>query len=160
MTNAKVSVAPKKNKGMVSPKSLQVPTAAKTNVFTALVAKQNETNQKAAVETAKVVAKTTTADAGVAVQVAAKIGFVRKEQNGRKDYTPHTTGNLIWQTADTLQALTPLTPITSAAMKLALPHVNPNSISCGLSHWRKFHGTMRVKGQQPVAPVVSEIKNS
>jgi hypothetical protein len=92
-------------------------------------------------------------DTGTAVQLAAKAGFVRTEQNGRKDYVPNSIGALIWQTADKLQALTPDTPITSAIVRVALPNVKATSIQCGLSHWRKFHGTLRVKGA--AAPVVA-----
>ena len=48
--------------------------------------------------------------------------------------------------ADVLQAVTPNTALKSEAMRLALPDICPGSVSSGLTHWRQFHGTVRVKG--------------
>lgn len=70
---------------------------------------------------------------------------VLAEQNGRKSYTPGSIGHKIWETADKLQHKVPNTPVTASAMRLALPDVSSRSISSGLSHWRKFNGTLRVK---------------
>ena len=69
----------------------------------------------------------------------------RAEQNGRKEYTPGTIGDKIWHAADALQAHTPNTPVTAEAVRIALPEVNAASVSAGLSHWRKFQGTMAVR---------------
>jgi hypothetical protein len=79
------------------------------------------------------------------VPVPAMPIFVRQEQNGRKEYTPGTTGYRIWQAACTLQAVTPSTPVRAESVRIALPDINPASVSAGLSHWRKFNGTLRVK---------------
>lgn len=142
---------------LAAPQAPEAP-ATPTAPLTAFVAAQQAVNTQAAEATAQVAAEVTVPSTGAAVQVAAKAGFTRTVQNGRGDYTPHTIGALIFQTATALQALTPNTPITSAAVKLALPHIKATSISCGLSHWRKFNGTMRVKGQPravaaPATPV-------
>ena len=155
---AAATKAPSKNKGMISPKSaavaaakpLEAPPSAHTP-FTAFVAAQQKKTEVAKVATAKAADKTSMPDAGTAIQQAAKAGFIRTVQNGRKDYTPNSIGALIWQTADALQKATPNTPVTSAAVRLALPHVKPASVSAGLSHWRKFNGTMRVKAVAVVA---------
>jgi hypothetical protein len=124
------------------------------NAFTLFAATQKAQNKKAKTASAKAVATTTMPATGTAVQLAAKAGFTRTVQNGRGNYTPNSIGALIWQTATALQAATPGTPVTSAAVRLALPHVKPTSVSCGLSHWRKFCGTLRIKGVPPalVAP--------
>lgn len=146
----------KKNKGMVSQgpgKAPKLATPPANSPFTALVASQQKQAGKAATETAKVAAATTMPNTGVAVQQAAKAGFTRTIQNGRGNYTPNSIGALIWQTADALQAVTPNTPIQASAVRAALPHIKPASISAGLSHWRKFNGTLRVKGAVKVAPV-------
>lgn len=71
--------------------------------------------------------------------------FIRHERNGRKEYTPGTIGHRIWATADALQAATPHMPVVAEAVRIALPDVKPASVSAGLSHWRKYRGTMRVK---------------
>lgn len=71
---------------------------------------------------------------------------VLREQNGRKEYTPGTIGERIWQAALLIQAATPNTPVQAASVRAALPDVSPASVSAGLSHWRKFNGTLRVKG--------------
>jgi hypothetical protein len=113
-------------------------------------ASQQKKTAAAETATAKVADKTSMPDVGTAIQLAAKEGFVRTMQNGRKDYTPNSIGALIWQTATALQAVTPNTPVNSAAVRLALPHVKPASVSAGLSHWRKFNGTARAK-PAPVA---------
>lgn len=126
---------------------------AKTpNAFSAFVAAQKKATEVAAKATEKAVVRTSTPDVGVAVQLAAKEGFQHTEQNGRKDYTPHTIGRLIWDTASALQAITPNTPVTSAAVRIALPHVKARSVSAGLSHWRKFCGKTRTKGVAVSAP--------
>lgn len=70
---------------------------------------------------------------------------VREEHNGRKAYTPGTIGERIWAAANALQAATPNTPVVATAVYLALPDVNKRSVSAGLSHWRKFCGTLHVK---------------
>lgn len=72
---------------------------------------------------------------------------VLAEHNGRKEYTPGTIGSVIWQVADELQKVTPNTPVTASAVRIALPTVKPASVSAGLSHWRKFHGTLHTKMQ-------------
>lgn len=147
-----------KNKGQVSagagkPPKLAVPP---TSPFGALVANQQKVAAQAATKVAATVAATNMPNAGVATQQAAKLGFTRTIQNGRGNYTPNSIGALIWQTATALQALTPNTPVQAGAVRLALPHVAPASISAGLSHWRKFCGTMRIKGQgKPPAPAVA-----
>lgn len=142
---------PKANKGMRAP-ALVTPQVV--SPFTALVAAQQKVAAVAVVKTTGAVVASTMPNVGVAVQQAAKLGFTRTVQNGRGNYTPNSIGALIWQTATALQALTPNTPINAAAVRLALPQVKPASVSAGLSHWRKFCGTMRVKGQTP-APVVA-----
>lgn len=147
-----------KNAKTVSP-LLVAPTTATAplnNALTALVAKQAATNAQAASAANVAADAVTMPSVGTAVQQAAKAGFTRTVQNGRGDYTPNSIGALIWQTASALQDATPNTPVTSAAVRLALPHVKPASVSAGLSHWRKFCGTMRVKGQAP-APVVAPV---
>jgi hypothetical protein len=158
MSKATTTIAPvaKKNKGMISPKAVQPKLATPPNAFTAFVATQQKKTEVAQKETTKAADKTSMPDAGTAIQQAAKAGFVRTVQNGRKDYTPNSIGALIWQTADALQKATPATPITSAAVRLALPHVKPASVSAGLSHWRKFNGTMRVKAAAVVVPEISK----
>lgn len=70
---------------------------------------------------------------------------VLREQHGRKEYTQGTIGWRIWQAAMALQAITPNTPVTAEAVRIALPDVNPKSISAGLSHWREFEGTLHTK---------------
>ena len=153
-TTAPAAPVVKKNKGQISPKSaaLKAPDAVKANnPFASFVASQQKVTAAAETGAAKVADKTSMPDTGTAVQLAAKEGFVRTIQNGRKDYTPNSIGALIWQTADKLQALTPNTPITSAIVRTALPHVKPASVQAGLSHWRKFHGTLRVKGAAAAA---------
>lgn len=122
------------------------------NGFTQFVAAQKKATETAQKDTTAAVAHTSTPDVGVAVQQAAKVGFTHTEQNGRKDYTPHTIGKLIWDTAEKLQAITPNTPVTSAAVRVALPNVKPASVSAGLSHWRKFCGTLRVKAVAQPTP--------
>ena len=135
----------KKNKGMrASTPKLATPPAA-TSPFAALVAAQQKAAATATTKTAVAVVATNMANVGVAVQQTAKAGFTRTVQNGRGNYTPNSIGALIWQTATALQALTPSTPIQASAVRLALPHVKAASVSAGLSHWRKFCGTMRVK---------------
>jgi hypothetical protein len=139
--------APAKGKGIQAPTANKGNQAPETpNAFSAFVAAQQKTNNAAAQQSAAAVAATNMPATGTAVQQAAKAGFTRTIQNGRGDYTPNSIGALIWQTATALQAATPGTPVTSAAVRLALPHVKPASVSAGLSHWRKFCGTMRVKG--------------
>lgn len=157
MANApSTSTSTKANKGQVSngkgkaPKLVTPPTAA--NPFGALVAAQQKQATTAATATAATASKTTMPNTGVAVQQAAKAGFTRTVQNGRGNYTPNSIGALIWQTATALQAVTPNTPIQAAAVRTALPHVKPASISAGLSHWRKFNGTLRVKGAAKATP--------
>ena len=71
---------------------------------------------------------------------------VLREQNGRKEYTPGTIGERIWLAAVAIQTATPNTPVQAASVRAALPDVSPASVSAGLSHWRKFNGTLRVKG--------------
>jgi hypothetical protein len=151
MSNAKTvtKTAIKNVANKVRTKLVQAPVKA-PNAFTAFVAAQQKTNNAAVQQTAKTVAATNTPATGVAVQQAAKVGFTRTVQNGRGNYTPHTIGAQIWACATALQAATPGTPVTSAAVRLALPHVAPASVSAGLSHWRKFNGTMRVKGKPAV----------
>lgn len=147
---------------LVAPKSLtapveapvhavEAPVPATVNPFTAFVATQQATNAQAATQAAQAAALVSMPSTGTAVQQAAKAGFTRTIQNGRGDYTPNSIGALIWQTATALQAATPNTPVNAAAVRLALPHVKPASVSAGLSHWRKFCGTMRVKGVAPAA---------
>ncbi len=136
-----------------APTAQTVP-ATPTAPLTAFVAAQQATNNQAAQASAAVAAEVTLPSTGTAIQLQAKAGFTRTVQNGRGDYTPNSIGALIFQTATALQALTPNTPITSAAVRAALPHIKATSISCGLSHWRKFNGTMRVKGQAPKATLV------
>lgn len=161
-TNAPTTGAPKANKGQVSngkgkaPK-LAAPPSATNSPFAALVTAQQKQAATAVAKTAPVVAAVTMPNVGVAVQQAAKAGFTRTVQNGRGNYTPNSIGALIWQTATALQALTPNTPLQAGTVRLALPHVKPASISAGLSHWRKFCGTMRVKGvaRIAVAPIVA-----
>lgn len=70
--------------------------------------------------------------------------FVRVEQNGRKSYAPGSIGDQIWTVADALKEKLPNVPVTAAAVRIALPLVNARSISCGLTHWRKFHGISAV----------------
>ena len=163
--------APKapKNKGMVSagkgsPATLAVPpTVAPTATlpagngnaaFAAMVATQQKHAASAASAALASAARATMPNTGVAVQQAAKAGFTRTVQNGRGNYTPNSIGALIWQTANSLQALTPNTPVQARAVRIALPHVKPASVSAGLSHWRKFNGNMRVKRQARVAAQV------
>ena len=137
-------------------KNVAAPAATKNvapNAFTAFVAAQQKTNVAAQQASAQAVAVTNMPATGTAVQQAAKAGFTRTVQNGRGNYTPNSIGALIWQTANALQAATPGTPVTSAAVRLALPHVKAASVSCGLSHWRKFCGTLRVKGKAVIAVV-------
>lgn len=67
------------------------------------------------------------------------------EHNGCKEYTPGTIGARIWAAADAIQAATPNTPVVATAVYVALPNVNHRSINAGLSHWRKFNGTLHVK---------------
>jgi hypothetical protein len=83
-------------------------------------------------------------------------------------YTPGTVGAQIAAACNALVALngTGYTP-TAAAVLAHMPTVwvkgvvvalNAQSASCGVSHWRKGHGALRVKGQPtraPVAPVVA-----
>lgn len=147
-----VAASKGKNKGMVS-QGKGKPGKPANTAFTALVASQQKQGTVAASKTAAVAAAVTMPHTATAAHVQAHTGFVRPIQNGRKGYAPNTVGALIWQTADALQAATPGTPVTSAAVRLALPQVAPASVSAGLSHWRKFNGTMRVKGQAPVALV-------
>ena len=141
----------------IAPVTLHAPvtaTAPLNAALTALVAKQAATNAKAATVAVTAANAVTMPSVGTAVQQAAKAGFTRTTQNGRGNYTPNSIGALIWQTANSLQAVTPNTPVTSAAVRLALPHIKPASVSAGLSHWRKYMGTLRVKGVAP-APVVT-----
>ena len=145
-----------------TPKTAQTAQTAQTapvaapNAFGAFVAAQQKQNAVAATASAKAVQASSMPATGTAVQQAAKAGFTRTVQNGRGNYTPNSIGALIWQTASALQAATPNTPVTSAAVRLALPHVKAASVSAGLSHWRKFNGTMRVKGVAP-APVAAPV---
>lgn len=154
-TNATATAArtTKANKGMRAP-ALVTPQVV--SPFAALVAAQQKVAAVAVVKTTGAVVASTMPNVGVAVQQAAKLGFTRTVQNGRGNYTPNSIGALIWQTATALQALTPNTPVNAAAVRLALPQVKPASVSAGLSHWRKFCGTMRVKGQTP-APVAAPV---
>ena len=152
-TNTLPATAKGKNKGQVSTGNGKLATPPANNAFTALVAVQQGQAAKAASATKTIAAAATMPNTGVAVQQAAKAGFTRTVQNGRGNYTPNSIGALIWQTATALQAITPNTPIQAGAVRLALPHVAPASVSAGLSHWRKFCGTMRVKGvAKPSAP--------
>lgn len=155
----------KANKGQVStgkgnkPATVApAPAPAPANPFGAFVAQQVAQGQQASAQLAPVVVANTMPQTATAAHVQAHAGFVRPVQNGRKGYAPNTVGALIWATATSLQALTPGNPVTSAQVRQALPQVAPASVSAGLSHWRKFCGTLRVKGQPravalPVAPV-------
>lgn len=87
------------------------------------------------------------------VKTPAVPAFVRTEQNGRKSYAPSSVGDQIWTVADTLKEKLPGVAVTAASVRLALPLVNVRSISCGLTHWRKFHG-LTGKTVATVAPVV------
>lgn len=151
-TASTASTGKGKNKGMVSAGKGKPGTPANT-AFTAMVAATQKQGAQASAKTATVAAAVTMPAVATAAHVQAHAGFVRPVQNGRKGYAPNTIGALIWQTATALQAATPGTPVTSAAVRLALPQVAPVSVSAGLSHWRKFNGTLRVKGQAPKAPV-------
>lgn len=149
-TNTSTAGKGKANKGMVSNGKGKAGTPANT-AFAALVATQQKTGAAAASKTAAVAAAVTMPHTATAAHVQAHTGFVRPVQNGRKGYAPNTIGALIWATANTLQA-GQTSPVTSAQVRLALPQVAPASVSAGLSHWRKFCGTLRVKGQTPAAP--------
>ena len=151
----KATQTPKIAQTAQTPKTAPAAPAAAPNAFGAFVAAQQKHNAVAATASAKAVQASSMPATGTAVQQAAKAGFTRTVQNGRGNYTPNSIGALIWQTASALQAATPSTPVTSAAVRLALPHVKPASVSAGLSHWRKFNGTMRVKGIATPAPVVA-----
>ena len=150
----KATQTPKIAQTAQTPKTAPAAPAAAPNAFGAFVAAQQKHNAVAATASAKAVQASSMPATGTAVQQAAKAGFTRTVQNGRGNYTPNSIGALIWQTASALQAATPSTPVTSAAVRLALPHVKPASVSAGLSHWRKFNGTLRIKGVAP-APVVA-----
>lgn len=158
MAKVNASKAAPKNATLLSAPAVKAPAAktpaAPASVLGKTIAAQQKVNSKAATQAATAAATTGLPATGTAIQQAAKAGFTRTVQNGRGDYTPNSIGALIWQTASALQAATPSTPVTSAAVRLALPHVKPASVSAGLSHWRKFNGTMRVKGQtaKPAAP--------
>lgn len=95
---------------------------------------------------AMVAAKASPAPTPVAAKPAPVARPVLQEQNGRKEYTPGTIGYRIWSAAAAIQAATPNTPVKAEAVRLALPDVSPASVSAGLSHWRKFNGTLHVKG--------------
>ena len=142
-----------KNKGMVSQGKGKPATLPKlATPFGALVAATQKQGTQAASKTAAVAGAVTMPAVASAAHNQALAGFVRPVQNGRKGYAPNTIGALIWQTASALQAASPNTPVQASAVRLALPHVAPASVSAGLSHWRKFNGTLRVKGQAPKAP--------
>lgn len=147
-----------KNKGMISPKStnFQVPPASKENApdpLSSFIA-QNQGNELPVVQP-PVPAEPPKAPEPTPAPAPAT--FVRHEQNGRKEYAPDTIGAKIWETADKLQAITPNTPVTAAAVRLALPQVAKASVTAGLSHWRKYHGKLRMKGVPPsaAAPAVA-----
>lgn len=153
-TATKGTKGTKVNKGQVSTGkgSKPVPASSASKALAGLVAQQVKQGQQAATKLAPVVAAVTMPQAATAAHVQAHAGFVRPVQNGRKGYAPNTVGALIWATAYALQAAQSA-PVTSAQVKLALPQVAPASVSAGLSHWRKFCGTLRVKGQPaPVGP--------
>ena len=135
------------NKPMLAsaPQMFKAPVPA-PNAFSAFVAAQ-----KQAVAPVPVVAKMV--KAAVAEPVKAP-KFAHTEQNGRKDYEPGSKGRELWDTADKLQAMFPHTPVTSAALRVALPHLKPASVSAALTHWRQFHGTLRSKAVS--VPVVIE----
>jgi hypothetical protein len=80
--------------------------------------------------------------------------FVRAEQNGRKSYAPGSIGDQIWTAADALKEKLGTAQVTAAIVRLALPMLNARSVSCGLTHWRKFHGLTVEKLVAPVAPAV------
>ena len=147
----------KGNKGQVSTGKGGKPVPANA-VFAAVVATQQKQASKASTATAATAAVATMPNVATAAHVQAHAGFVRPVQNGRKGYAPNTVGALIWQTATALQAQSSA-PITASVVRLALPHVAPASVSAGLSHWRKFCGTLRVKGMPrpsaPSAPLVT-----
>ena len=147
---AKATGTKGKNKGQVSTGKGSKPVPANA-AFTAVVATQQKQASKASTATAATAAVATMPNVATAAHVQAHAGFVRPVQNGRKGYAPNTIGALIWQTASALQAQSSA-PITASVVRLALPHVAPASVSAGLSHWRKFNGTMRVKGQATKAP--------
>jgi hypothetical protein len=75
-------------------------------------------------------------------------------------YRPASIGAQIAAACNALQALHPNTVPTAAAVLLHMPTVNVNGVvlplckasaSCGVSHWRKAQGKLRVKGQTPTA---------
>lgn len=95
---------------------------------------------------AKVAAQAASTPAPVAAPVTPPPPpVVRLEQNGRKEYSPGTVGKRIWDAADALLASAPNAQVTATVIRVALPDVAPASVSAGLSHWRKFRGTLRVK---------------
>lgn len=77
------------------------------------------------------------------VPVVAKMPL--RVQNGRKEYSRGTSGRLLFETADKLQATNPNVPLTSAVMRVALPQIPAASISAGMTHWRQFNGTVKSK---------------
>lgn len=127
MKTATSTKAPKVK--LTTPPVVQLAAPANNPFGTALAAKA------AAVVAAPVVAKPAPAPRPVL-----------REQNGRKEYTPGTIGERIWLAAVAIQTATPNTPVQAASVRAALPDVSPASVSAGLSHWRKFNGTLRVKG--------------
>ena len=131
------------------------PAPATSPVLAAVAAALAQGTQAAQGVQATAGAATMPATAGAA-HVQAHTGFVRAQQNGRKAYAPNTVGALIWQTASTLQAAQSA-PVTAAQVRLALPAISPTSISCGLSHWRKFNGALRVKGQASSTPASAPV---
>jgi hypothetical protein len=140
----------------VSPTGVKVKAAARTVPVVKTETKATEPNTSAAIGALAAIAATVAKPVVVAepkkvepVKVAP--AFVRTEQNGRKSYAPGSVGDQIWTVADTLKEKLPGIAVTAASVRLALPEVNVRSISCGLTHWRKFHG---ISGK-PVAAVVT-----